>query len=197
MTGKLREIAAVFLVAAILYGMQRTTPLYSEITSPVPVAGEQGKRIDARAFALGISNIHLARTIRTQSFGQSREFTTTGIWVLVEGVAEAKQESLTLTTANWLGPSGLRYGLSQRVSTLPGLLPNETLEPGLPRPVLMVFEVPERDVSGGTLLVARSYLTPLDEEVRMPVTDVDINDIHSVISLGRSSGGVPWTLEAE
>src|SRR5690606_12756108 len=98
---------------------------------------------------------------------------------------------------DWLGPSGLRYRLTQRISTFPGLITIQTLEPGLPKPVLMIFEVSEDDVFGGTLLVSRSYLTPLDEEVRMPVTSAGVDDIRSAINLGRSDGGVPWTLEAE
>ncbi|MGB3386896.1 MAG: hypothetical protein WBA88_02830 [Pseudaminobacter sp.] len=197
MSRRVLELAAVLLAAAILYGMQRTTPLYSEITSPVPVYGEPGKRIDARAFALAVVNVHLARMVRTESFGRTQDFTTSGIWVLVEGAAEAKQESLTLITANWLGPSGVSFALSQRFSLLPGLLPNQGLEPGLPKPVLMAFEVPEREVLGATMTVARSYLTPLDEEVRVPMTSVDATNVRNVITLKRSTAGLPWILEAE
>ncbi|RUM98928.1 hypothetical protein EET67_04595 [Pseudaminobacter arsenicus] len=177
--------------------MQRTTPLYSEITSLVPAYGEQGKRIDARAFAFAVVNVHLARMVRTESFGRTQDFTTSGVWVLIEGAAEAKRESLTLTTANWLGPSGISYALSQRFSILPGLLPNQRLEPGLPKPVLLAFEVPESEVSGATLLVPRNYMTPLDEEIRMPVTNIDTNAIHAAITLKRSTVGLPWILETE
>ena len=70
--------AAVILAAAILYAMQRTPPLYSDTISPVPVAGEQGERIDTRAFALGVGDVHLARIVKTERVGRTRTYTTYG-----------------------------------------------------------------------------------------------------------------------
>ena len=62
-------------------------------------------------------------------------------------------------------------------SSLPGMLPGQRLEPGLPRPVLMAFEIPESQVSGGTLLIARSAWSPLAEEARIEMTGVRPDDI--------------------
>ncbi|MER8580573.1 hypothetical protein NKG95_17935 [Mesorhizobium sp. M1423] len=193
----LKETGAIIFAAAILYAMQRTTPLYSNITSPVSIAGEQGERTDARAFALAVGDVHLARTVRIERFGQTRTYTTSGVWVLVEAAAEAKRESLTLTSAEWLGPSGLRYSLSQRISTMPAMLPAERLEPGLPKPVLMAFEVPENELAGGTVLVAPSAFTPLGEEVRVAITELAVGDIPGAVTIRRSDGPMPWTLETE
>jgi hypothetical protein len=196
MSGSLKGLAAVLFAAAILYGMQHTTPYYGEITSPIVIKGKAGERLDADDFALGIVNVHLARTLKTESFGQQRGFTTSGVWVVVEGAAEAKTESLTLMSAAWLGPNGVRYELSQRLSNLPGMLPGERLEPGLPKPVLMAFEVPENQAFDGTLIIARAAWMPLDEEVRIPLAG-NPDDIRATIALGRGGGGVPWTLEVE
>jgi hypothetical protein len=63
-------------------------------------------------------------------------------------------------------------------------------------PVLFAFEVPESEVFGGTLLVSRTLLTPLGEQVRMPVTGLRPDDIRSTIAIGPGGGGMPWTLEA-
>lgn len=197
MSGIVRGFLALAFAAAVLYGMQRTTPGYGDITSPIPVTGKLGQRVDASAFAIGIAKVHLARTVTTRSAGRTRSFTSSGVWVLVEGAAESKSESLTLTSAKWLGPNGVRYALSERFSTMPGMLPSQRLEPGLPKPVLMAFEIPESQVSGGTLLIARSTLTPLDEEARIRMTGVRPDDIRPSVALGRSTGGVPWTLNAE
>ncbi|MER8422026.1 hypothetical protein [Mesorhizobium sp. M1329] len=193
MRAGLKETGAIIFAAAILYAMQRTTPLYSNITSPVSIAGKQGKRTDARAFALAVGDVHLARTVRIERFGQTRTYTTSGIWVLVEAAAEAKRESLTLTSVEWLGPSGVRYSLSQRISTLPA----ERLEPGLPKPVLMAFEVPESELSGGTVVVAPSAFTPLGEEVRVAITELAPGDIPGAVTIRRSDGPMPWMLETE
>lgn len=45
MSGSTRSLVALILAAAILYGMQRTTPLYSQITSPVQIAGKDRKSV--------------------------------------------------------------------------------------------------------------------------------------------------------
>jgi hypothetical protein len=192
-----RSFVAVAITAAALYGLQHTTPGYGEITSPIAVAGKLGKRVAASAFTIGVAKVHLARTVTTKSVGRTQTFTSSGVWVLVEGAAEARSESLTLMSAQWLGPNGVRYALSQRFSTVPGILPSERLEPGLPRPVLMAFEIPEGEVSGGTLLIARTALTPLEEEVRIEMTHVRPDNIGPALVLARSEGPVPWTLRSE
>ena len=197
MSNIVRALGAVAIAAVVLYGLQHTTPGYGEITSPIVTAGKLGKRIAASAFTIGIVKVHLARTVTTRSVGRTQTFTSSGVWVLVEGAAEARSESLTLMSAQWLGPDGVRYALSQRFSTVPGFLPSQRLEPGLPRPVLMAFEIPENEVSSGTLLVARTAWTPLEEEVRIEMTGVRPDDIRPGLVLARSEGAVPWTLRTE
>ena len=66
MSAILKGLGGVALAAAVLYGMQRTTPGYGEITSPRPVAGKLGHRLEARAFAIDIAKVQLARTVATK-----------------------------------------------------------------------------------------------------------------------------------
>ena len=165
--------------------------------SPRPVAGKLGHRLEARAFAIDIAKVQLARTVATKGAARDSTFTTSGVWVLVEGTAEARTESLTLLSAEWLGPNGVRYAMSQRLSSLPGMLPGQRLEPGLPMPVLMAFEIPEGQVAGGTLLIARSAWAPLAEQARIELAGVKPVDIRSGLVLARGQGRVPWTLSAE
>lgn len=197
MSGFLKGLAGVALAAVVLYGMQHTTPGYGEITSPRPVAGKLGHRVEARAFTIGIAKVQLARTITTRGMARNQTFTTSGVWVVIEGAAEARNASLTLLSAEWLGPNGVRYAMSQRLSSLPGMLPGQRLEPGLPVPVLMVFEVPESQVAGGTLLIARSAWTPLEEQARIEMAGVKPDDIRAGLVLARGQGIVPWALSAE
>jgi hypothetical protein len=193
----LKGLGGVVLAAAVLYGMQRTTPGYGDITAPRAVAGKLGHRLDGRAFAIDIAKVQLARTIVTRSIGRDSSFTTSGVWVVVEGTAEALHGSLTLLSAEWLGPNGVRYAMSQRLSSAPGMLPSQRLEPGLPTPVLMAFEIPESQVAGGTLLIARSAWAPLAEQARIEMTGVKPADIQSNLVLARAQGRVPWTLTAQ
>ena len=195
MIATLKGATAVLLAAAILYGMQRTMPYYGEITSPIVIEGKAGERVDADDFAVAVVNVHLARKIESENFGQQRHYSTSGVWMVVEGAAEAKSESLTIMSAAWIAPNGVRYELSKRVS-MPGMLPDERLEPGLPKPVLMAFEVPENQALDGTVVIARAAWMPLDDEVRIPLAGKP-DEIRTVIRVGRGSGGMPWTLEAE
>ncbi|HTV69876.1 MAG TPA: hypothetical protein VMF90_15185 [Rhizobiaceae bacterium] len=197
MTGAIRTIVAVLAAAAALYAMQRTTPVYSEITSPVRTNGQQGKRVETRNFAIGIAKVHLARSIDAPKSGRPHSYTTSGVWVIVEAAVQATNESLSLTAAEWLGPDGTRYSMSQRLSTLPGTPGTEQLEPGVPRPMLMIFEVPESQLSGATLLVSQSAYTPLSEEAAVAMTEVQTDDIRPVITIKRGGGTLPWVLEAE
>ncbi|MDK1374345.1 MULTISPECIES: hypothetical protein [unclassified Sinorhizobium] len=197
MMGAVRAVLTLLPAVAVLYVMQQNTPGYGEITSPIVIQGKAGERVEGRDFAFAAGNIHLARAVKTQSFGSVREYTTSGVWVLVEGAAVAKRESLTLMSAEWRAPSGVRYALSERFSTLRGYLPTERLEPGLPRPVLLAFEMPEAEVRGGTLLVARSALIPLGEELWIDVGEKNPTDIHPSVALERGSSTMPWILKVE
>jgi hypothetical protein len=165
--------------------------------SPRPVAGKLGHRLEARAFAIDIAKVQLARTVAAKGAARDSTFTTSGVWVLVEGTAEARTESLTLLSAEWLGPNGVRYAMTQRLSSVPGMLPGQRLEPGLPTPVLMAFEIPEGQVAGGTLLIARSAWAPLAEQARIEMAGVKPVDIRPGLVLARGQGRVPWTLSAE
>lgn len=197
MNGAAKGFLAIAFAAAVLYLLQHTTPGYGDITSPIPVTGRSGQKVEANAFAINIAKTHLARTVTMKGIGRNQTFTTSGLWVLVEGVAEARSESLTLASAQWLGAGGIRYALTQRFQAVPGLLPSQRLEPGLPRPVLMAFEIPENQLAGGTLLLARSAWMPLEEEVRIRMTDMERDGIKPTLELARNAGAVPWTLSGE
>lgn len=197
MIGRLGSLLAVALAVAALYGMQRTTPLYSAITSPVPVAGKQGKPVRTSAFTIGIANVHVARRVSVPDIAGARTYRTSGVWVIVEAAAAASRESVPLASAQWLGPSGRRYALSRRFTSLPGMAGTEQLEPGIPRPVLMVFEVPESELSGARLLVSPTAYTPLIEEAWIEMAELGGQDIRGTAVLGRGNRLLPWTLEMQ
>jgi hypothetical protein len=194
MNGVAKGFLGLVAAGAILYGLQHTTPYYGDITSPRPTTGKPGQRIDTDVFALTVSKIHFARELATRSFDRVKTYSTSGLWVLVEAVGEAGPESISLLSAKWLGPNGVRYGLSERLSTLPAYLPSQRLEPGLPRPVLMAFEIPESQASGGTLLVTPSSWTPLEPEAQISMPTVQREDVRPVIEVARGNAVTPWKL---
>ncbi|MEQ1955791.1 hypothetical protein [Mesorhizobium sp. CN2-181] len=191
----LRSAAAVSLAAVVLYAMQRTTPGYSDITAPIVISGPQGAKVQADAFAFDVKSIRTARQLRAESFGKTQTFSSSGVWIVVEAEAEATSESLGLTAAEWQAADGIRYALTQRLpATIGGFLPAEMLEPGLPRPVLLAFEAPGTALDGGTLIVARSKLQPLDDEIHVAVEPIGPGRIKPEITIRRNEEGRPWTL---
>jgi len=192
----LRTLLLCALSIATLDAVRNSTPGYGEITAPIAIHGAVGERVESQDFAFGAANVHLARQVMVESIGRVQEYSTSGVWLIIEGAAVAKTETMTLTSAEWLAGNGLRYGLSQRLSTVPGYLPTERLEPGLPKPVLLAFELPEAAVGKGTLLVARSLAMPLAEELWIVLGDKQPTDIKPSVTIARSSSGAPWMLAA-
>lgn len=187
---------ALVLAAGLLYALQKTTPGYSTITSPIVSAGAQGERVATPAFAVTARRVYLAREVTVEAFGRTKTYSSSGVWIVVEAEAEALRESLSLTFANWQAPDGIRYALSPRLSAVPGYLPVERLEPGLPRPVLMAFEAPQGAIAGGHVILARNALFPLGDQldIRMEAGEVPIVPR---LTIRRSSGGAGWTLDPQ
>ncbi|WP_104668283.1 hypothetical protein [Ensifer adhaerens] len=196
MISALRTLLLCALAIAMLYAMRESMPGYGDITAPIAVRGAVGERVETQDFAFGAASVHLARAVKVESFGRVKDYSTSGVWLIIEGAAVAKTETMTLMSAEWQAGNGVRYALSQRFSTVSGYLPTERLEPGLPRPVLLAFELPETAVDKGTLLVARSLVMPLAEELSIALGDRKPTEIKPSVTISRSAGGAPWTLAA-
>ncbi len=68
-------------------------------------------------------------------------------WLVVE--AAARRKTIDIADLGCVrGPSGLRFAMSTRIGSSLGLLGAERLEPGIPRPVLLIFELPEDQIEG-------------------------------------------------
>lgn len=189
------NIAAVLLALMALYGMQHSTPSYSEILSPVAVPAAQGKPARTERFVFAVAKVHSAKELVVPSFGEPRTYTTSGKWLVVEAAAKAQEQSVSLTSAEWRGPSGMRFAMSGRIGSSLGLLGSERLEPGIPRPVLLVFELPEDQIGGGTLLVAETTVAPLSEQVEIAMSAVPRENRHGTITFARGGRIMPWMLE--
>lgn len=189
------KIAAVLLALTALYGMQHSTPSYSEILSPVAVPAAQGKPARTGRFVFAVAKVHSARELVVPSLGEPRTYTTSGKWLVIEAAAKAQEQSVSLTSAEWRGPSGLRFAMSGRIGGSIGLLGSERLEPGIPRPVLLVFELPEDQIESGTLLVAETTVAPLAEQVEIAMHAVLPENRHESITLARGGRIMPWMLE--
>ncbi|MGZ2444557.1 hypothetical protein ACVI55_007058 [Sinorhizobium medicae] len=155
----------------------------------------QGKPARTGRFVFAVAKVHSARELVVPSLGEPRTYTTSGKWLVIEAAAKAQEQSVSLTSAEWRGPSGLRFAMSGRIGGSIGLLGSERLEPGIPRPVLLVFELPEDQIESGTLLVAETTVAPLAEQVEIAMHAVLPENRHESITLARGGRIMPWMLE--
>ncbi|KAB2676617.1 hypothetical protein F9K85_10480 [Brucella tritici] len=195
MTGWLKSAVMLCVAIAALYGMQHSTPYYSNIFSSVTVEGKQGKPAETSRFVVGIVNAYRTRQVTTPGIGNTHVYDTDGEWLVIEAAAKAKIESLGLASVEWLGPNGIRYAMSSRPTYAPGIVGSERLEPGIPRPILMVFELPRDQIAGGKLLIAETSMTPLSEQVQISMNPTAQDNVSRSIAIKRMGTIMPWQLE--
>lgn len=194
---KLAALFGVFVAIFALYVLQKSLPTYGDITSPIAVFGKIGERVTARNFELTVTQLRFVRNIKLTAFGNERSYGTSGIWAIVEAEAAARNETVTLMSAAWLGAGGLRYLASERINNAPALLGRQQLEPGLPQRVLMIFEFPQSEMNKGTLLVARYPFQPLDNELRIAMESSSAPVIHDQVTLERGRSDVDWSIAVQ
>ncbi len=106
---KLSSFGLLILTLAALYFLQHSTPYYSDILSPVAVAGMQGSAVKADRFALGVGNAYRARQLTTPVFRASAVIPP-GEWLVIEAAAKAEIESLSLMSVAGSVPMAFAIG---------------------------------------------------------------------------------------
>lgn len=167
---KLSNILVVLVAVAVLYGMQRTKPRYGELTGPIPVHGKMHETVHTREFDVRLDKVTFARELTFTQFGKTKVLTTSGLWAVVTGQLAATTSTTTVSAATWLGPTGLKYGLTGRVGGAASLPPYD-LAPGLPKQARFVFELLPDQVNGATLVLSSKPEPALDSEARIAIDD--------------------------
>jgi hypothetical protein len=159
--------AALLALAAIplLAAMRFTTPSYAELTGPLDRTGDVGEPAEGRDFGARIAEARFARRIRAKLFSKPTERDSGGVWAVVPAQLWATKETVTVMGAVWQGPTGRRYALSRRVESAKPIVTGETLQPGLPRRGVLVFEIPADEATGGRLLLSVSTDPRLDSRL--------------------------------
>jgi len=170
-----RVLSWIFAVGAITF-MSRTTPGFVALTAPFVTRGEPGAWVNTRTFGVRVDKPYLVRTLRQQRFGRVEERTTGGVWVIVKVDAVAIRQPGMIGGFALETGAGKRYQHTERIR-LPsqvGLLGRE-LQPEMPVPALLVFEVPENQVSNLTLIAGEREIPHLSAEARIPLRWSDPN----------------------
>ena len=166
------NVVLLVIAVALCYGMQTSTPHYARLIGLIPVRGGIGETIEARSFSLKVAKIGFAHTLKLNAFGKEKVLTTGGLWAIVTAELAAKDASTSVWGGIWQGPAGLRYRTSERLGVAPGA-PPFSLEPGLPRKVRFVFEIPADQAADATLLVASARFSALDSEAQIKLGTVE------------------------
>jgi hypothetical protein len=151
------------------------------MTAPFVSHGEPGEWVPTQTFGLRIDKQYLVRTIRQKRFGRTEERTTSGVWVLVKVDAAAVRRPVTIGGFALETKEGKRYLHTERVR-LPakaGLIGRE-LQPEMPVPAFLVFEVPENQVADLTLVAGEREIAHLTSEARIPLRWGDQNPAASI-----------------
>jgi len=169
---RVSNVVLLVVAVALCYGMQTSTPHYARLTGLIPVRGGIGETIEARSFSLKVAKIGFAHTLKLNAFGKEKVLTTGGLWAIVTAELAARDASTSVWGGIWQGPAGLRYRTSERLGVAPGA-PPFSLEPGLPRKVRFVFEIPADQAANATLLVASARFSALDSEAQIKLGTVE------------------------
>ena len=178
--------------ATALYGMQRTTPCYGDITSPVPVAGQPGERVEARAFAIDIARMQFARDrSRPEVLVEHGNLFHVRPLGVGGGVRRSPPRKPDTAVGGMAGPERGALRLSERLSTLPAMLPSQRLEPGLPTFISDGLRDSGRPGGGRDVARRALLLDAARREARIEVPNVKPDDVRPSLEMARGNAVRP------
>ncbi|WP_343527528.1 hypothetical protein [Sphingomonas sp.] len=183
-------IAIILIGLLVLAGMRWTMPRYERITGPIAVAGKPDAWVDTGNLAVRGGAPQLARTIRFKALGKVEERTSAGVWLVVPVRSRVDHATAHVYGRIWVTPDGRRYRASGRVEDGDVVLTaTKTLQPGLERKDVVVFELPVELANGeGTLLVSEERDPQLTAQARItypaaapasPAKLLDLDELHA------------------
>ncbi len=155
------NLAVLLAGAALLGGMMATAPGYDSTIRPFAIHAAPGEWADGRVFDARFLGGQLTREIGFQRYGQDIIRDSNGVFLIADFEVSGVTAS-TRVAAVWRGGSGRDYLASGRFDGAPGLLAERWFQPGLTDQTQAIFELPEDEVQGGTLILTRLLDPALD-----------------------------------
>lgn len=194
------RVLLVLAVLAAIVWLRRHEPTYSERVAPVRVAGEPGRRVQARNFAVEIdtAGLKVARTLRgppaTSLATEPVMVRTPGVWLSVPARVEALLEE-GMVSAMVRSSDGLIYksGGSDRPKAPTLNLDDRFVAPGLSEQGRYFFELPPDRLQGARILLYWGGLAPGTNDA---LVDIDLGiDATRARALLRQAG--TWDVRNE
>ncbi len=187
MTRPVLMIAAILCSAVFLAVLKNTTPSYATLTGPLSTTGRQSKTVSSTTFGVKIDRVLKAKAIGYKQFGRAVDLQSSGVWVVVSAELQVFQETMPVRAATLVGASGRLYRQSRRAGDAPNNLSSKTVQPGLPTTGLFVFELPEDETHGMTLVLSEQYDPQLKDEIGV---SLDADDMAPLTKLEIRKDGV-------
>lgn len=164
------------VAGALLYWLQYSTPGYADLTGPIKAVGLQADAVDSNSFSARIVAARSSPRLAFTRYGKKIERDTDGIWLVLKVEVLAERETMLLGAASIKGASGRLYRQSERASGITGEISAQSLQPGLPKSALIVFELPRSETTQMTLVLSRNRSPRLDDEVSIIIVDQIIQE---------------------
>lgn len=182
-------MAVLVLAFVALAAMRWTMPRYERITGPIPYDGKPGMPVRADNLVVTAGAPRLARAIRFAAAGTAVTRDSGGVWLVIPILSHVERATAHVYGRTWVTADGRRYRASGRVENADAALSaTKTLQPGLDRKDLLVFELPPELAGGGTLLLSEERDPQLTAEARIrypatlpkpPAALLDLDDLHA------------------
>ena len=194
---KLGSIAGA-IVAVVAIGMMGRLHLgYDGKIAPFLVPGRVGEPVTTRSFELTVQSVRLARALTVAGEPGAIEpppLTTSGVWLVVRARVAARAAPVHLMSVRLHGRDGDDYSVARSRLLAPKytrwMINENSIDAGIPREGLLVFELPPARVAGVRLRVADAvgnaaldHLTDIDlgiDEARLQAMQRDIADVLTI-----------------
>lgn len=161
-------VAAVIAGFVLLAAMRWSAPAYDRIVGPIATAGAPGARVATDNLSVIAGQPRLARAVRfRQQGGPPATRDTSGVWLVVPLATSVEHTTGQVRGVTWQAADGRRYAASARLGEADAVIAGKSVQPGMERKDLAVFELPPDAVPGGTLVLSEDAFPQLTGEVRV------------------------------
>lgn len=160
------------LIVAVL-AVGRLTPTPNDRVAQIAKHGKLGETVETGGFTVTVHKAQATTTLTAQSsFGDKSAQRTDQIWLVLDTTIVGDWRPTTYDDARLETDGGFLYRSSDRITS--GIITEDTIQPGIGRRGMIVFELPKNRLAGATLRLGRSKT----EDVRLgpeAVIDLEID----------------------
>ena len=165
---RLVDATLTVAVLAAMVALHAGTPTVDDFQSPVEVRGAVGEQARLPRLALTVSGVRVGQ--RLSVTGTPAPLTTATSFVVVDAVATAREQPLTIDRVSVRSSDGARYLASRRAGYQGQELTDVALAPDIPAHGSFVIEMPADRLPGAELeVVPDTNIYGLEPQLTIPL----------------------------